>query len=125
MSASSAMSETRTTFLRSSIDIPEDTRAGGRRIESAVGLMPSISRRRPNTRRGIQTGRSFRFHELFDNVAGHCEEQSDLVAERVTALGGVAKGTVEFVVRESIVPRLRPGSYYERATCVYSGQGCC
>jgi starvation-inducible DNA-binding protein len=32
-------------------------------------------------------------HELFDSVAGHLEEQTDTLAERVTTLGGVANGT--------------------------------
>ncbi len=33
-------------------------------------------------------------HELFDSIASHLEEQTDTIAERVTALGGVANGTV-------------------------------
>jgi starvation-inducible DNA-binding protein len=33
-------------------------------------------------------------HELFDSVAGHLEDQTDTIAERVTTLGGVANGTV-------------------------------
>lgn len=33
-------------------------------------------------------------HELFDSVATHLEEQTDTIAERITALGGVANGTV-------------------------------
>jgi starvation-inducible DNA-binding protein len=36
-------------------------------------------------------------HELFDEIATHIEEQTDLIAERVTALGGVAKGTARQV----------------------------
>src|SRR5258708_40119789 len=32
-------------------------------------------------------------HELFDSVAEHVEEQTDSIAERVVALGGVANGT--------------------------------
>src|ERR1700736_1276070 len=34
-------------------------------------------------------------HEIFDNVAEAPEEFIDLLAERVTALGGVAEGTIE------------------------------
>src|SRR6202011_3392284 len=34
-------------------------------------------------------------HELFDKVAEAAEEFIDLLAERVTALGGVAEGTIE------------------------------
>src|SRR5215468_3177224 len=32
-------------------------------------------------------------HELFDDIAERVEEHSDLLAERVVALGGVAEGT--------------------------------
>ena len=46
----------------------------------------------------------FVLHQLFDAIAGHCEEQSDLIAERVTALGGVAKGIASLVVESSSVP---------------------
>ena len=66
-------------------------------------LVPSISRCRPNTRRGNAREGVSALHQLLDSVAGHCEEQPDMGAERVTALDGVAKGTVEFVVRNSSV----------------------
>jgi len=33
-------------------------------------------------------------HQLFDSVASHLEEQTDMIAERIAALGGVAHGTV-------------------------------
>src|SRR6267142_3363113 len=32
-------------------------------------------------------------HELFDSVAAHLEDQTDTIAERLVALGGVANGT--------------------------------
>jgi starvation-inducible DNA-binding protein len=32
-------------------------------------------------------------HLLFDSVAGHLEEHTDTIAERIVALGGVANGT--------------------------------
>ena len=40
--------------------------------------------------KGIQF---LQLHELFDSIAGHLEAASDMIAERVTALGGVAEGT--------------------------------
>jgi len=40
-------------------------------------------------------------HELFDSVAAHLEEQTDLIAERVTTLGGVANGTVREAASKS------------------------
>ena len=40
-------------------------------------------------------------HELFDKVAESIEEQIDTLAERVTALGGRALGTIAAVARNS------------------------
>jgi starvation-inducible DNA-binding protein len=40
-------------------------------------------------------------HELFDSVAEIVEEQSDLIAERITALGGRADGTVRVAAESS------------------------
>lgn len=43
-------------------------------------------------------------HDLFDRVAGAAGEYVDLIAERAVALGGVAEGTVQVVVRRSQLP---------------------
>jgi starvation-inducible DNA-binding protein len=40
-------------------------------------------------------------HELFDKVAESVEEQIDTLAERITALGGRANGTLATVARKS------------------------
>jgi starvation-inducible DNA-binding protein len=40
-------------------------------------------------------------HELFDQVAEHIEDHIDTIAERVTALGGTAHGTIAAVSRNS------------------------
>lgn len=43
-------------------------------------------------------GRNFiAVHELFDAIAGRIDAQVDELAERVTALGGVAEGTLQAV----------------------------
>ena len=44
-------------------------------------------------------------HELFDQVAEPVEDQIDTIAERVTALGGTARGTLAAVARATT---LRP-----------------
>src|SRR5438105_15827232 len=44
-------------------------------------------------------------HELFDQVAEHLEVHIDTIAERVTALGGTARGTLAPVPRATT---LRP-----------------
>ena len=43
-------------------------------------------------------------HELFDEMAGELEEYVDMVAERVTALGGTAIGTARVAADTSILP---------------------
>ena len=46
----------------------------------------------------------YQLHLLFDEMAGELEEYVDMVAERVTALGGVAMGTARIAASESILP---------------------
>ncbi|TVQ13163.1 MAG: DNA starvation/stationary phase protection protein Dps [Leptolyngbya sp. DLM2.Bin27] len=46
----------------------------------------------------------FQLHELFDELAGELEGYVDMVAERVTALGGTAMGTARIAASESILP---------------------
>jgi starvation-inducible DNA-binding protein len=43
-------------------------------------------------------------HELFDKVAEAAEEFVDLLAERVTALGGTAEGRIQAVTGQSALP---------------------
>ena len=42
-------------------------------------------------------------HELFDEIAGELEEYVDMVAERVTALAGVAYGTARVASNVSVI----------------------
>ena len=43
-------------------------------------------------------------HELFDEISEHLDEHTDLVAERITALGGVAHGTLRLATVSSSLP---------------------
>jgi len=43
-------------------------------------------------------------HELFDKIAEDIEEHVDTIAERITALGGTAHGTVASVARTTSLP---------------------
>ncbi|HEY9787798.1 MAG TPA: DNA starvation/stationary phase protection protein Dps [Candidatus Obscuribacterales bacterium] len=50
-------------------------------------------------------GRDFyQLHLLFDEIAGELDGYIDMVAERVTALGGVAMGTVKMAAGRTILP---------------------
>jgi starvation-inducible DNA-binding protein len=47
-------------------------------------------------------GRDFiQLHELFDKVHGIVEEQVDTIAERITALGGVADGRIQTTAKKT------------------------
>ncbi len=46
----------------------------------------------------------YQLHELFDELSGELEEFIDLFAERITALGGYAMGTVRMAATNSILP---------------------
>lgn len=45
-------------------------------------------------------------HELFDDIAESMLEYSDMIAERATALGGTALGTVRLAADSSTLPEL-------------------
>jgi starvation-inducible DNA-binding protein len=46
----------------------------------------------------------WQLHKLFDEIAGEAAEWADLCAERVTALGGFATGTVRMAAAGSTLP---------------------
>jgi starvation-inducible DNA-binding protein len=51
----------------------------------------------------------WQLHKLFDEVAGEAAEWTDLCAERVTALGGFATGTVRMAAASSTLPEFPSG----------------
>ena len=46
----------------------------------------------------------FQLHELFDTLAKLPRKQSDMIAERATAMGGMALGTVRMAAQNSTLP---------------------
>ena len=46
----------------------------------------------------------YQLHLLFDELAGEIEEYVDMVAERVTALGGMPLGTARVAAANSVLP---------------------
>lgn len=43
-------------------------------------------------------------HELFDRIAGEVGDHTDLIAERIVTLGGVAEGTVAVAAARTALP---------------------
>jgi starvation-inducible DNA-binding protein len=81
-------------------DIPVTTRKSvnellNARLADAIDLGTQMKHAHWNVK-----GKNFiALHELFDNIAEAVEDQVDAIAERVTALGGTARGTVALVSR--------------------------
>lgn len=46
----------------------------------------------------------FPLHTLFTTIAAELEDYTDLVAARITALGGVARGTARMAISQSTLP---------------------
>ena len=88
----------------SSVQLSEDTKSRvieilNNRLADTVDLKTQVKHAHWNVK-GIQF---FQLHELFDSVASHLEDQSDLIAERVTQLGGIAKGTARQAAADSSI----------------------
>ena len=75
----------------SSVDLAEDTKSKvidicNARLADTLDLFSQVKHAHWNVK-----GPTFiQLHELFDSVAEHVEDFSDLIAERITQLGGVA-----------------------------------
>ena len=83
-------------------DLPEATRAKvidllNGRLADSIDLMLQAKQAHWNVK-----GPNFiALHELFDEIADKAEDYVDLIAERVTQLGGIAEGTLPAVARRS------------------------
>ncbi|MEX2121482.1 MAG: DNA starvation/stationary phase protection protein Dps [Pirellulales bacterium] len=52
----------------------------------------------------VKGAQFFPLHELFDKLAGELDGYADMIAERATALGGLALGTVRLAAANSQLP---------------------
>jgi starvation-inducible DNA-binding protein len=88
-----------------SVSIPENKRSGvvqilNARLADAIDLKTQAKQAHWNVK-----GMAFyELHLLFDSIAGHLDDAADLIAERVTALGGVAEGTARQAAAKSSIP---------------------
>lgn len=91
---------------KTKIDLPDNVRKAAigllqARLADAVDLGTQAKQAHWNVK-----GPSFiALHELFDKVAGDAGEFTDLIAERITTLGGIAEGTVASAAERSALPR--------------------
>mgnify|MGYP001083685653 CR=1 FL=1 len=91
-------------MYKTHIDIPEGDREKlvgllNARLADLVDLQTQTKQAHWNVK-----GRSFiALHELFDEVTNVVREASDTVAERATALGGIARGTARMAADKSVL----------------------
>jgi starvation-inducible DNA-binding protein len=99
------MAKPATAILRtypSSVGVPEENRQAiiallNTRLADSTDLRTQVKWAHWNVK-----GMHFiQLHELFDSVASHLEEQTDTIAERIAALGGVANGTAREAAAKS------------------------
>jgi starvation-inducible DNA-binding protein len=93
--------------FETAIDLPELTRAAmiellNQELADTADLYSQVKQSHWNVK-----GRHFYpLHLLFDELAEHLEEHADAIAERATALGGLALGTVRMAAASSQLPEL-------------------
>jgi starvation-inducible DNA-binding protein len=87
------------------IDLPNENRVQliallNRALALTLDLKTQVKQAHWNVK-----GMSFlELHKLFDLIATDLDEYVDTIAERVTALGGTALGTIHFAVKTSTLP---------------------
>ena len=89
-------------MYKTKIDLPEKTRRNviailNDRLADAIDLQSQIKQAHWNVK-----GPNFiALHELFDKISDAALDQIDDIAERITALGGTAEGTVAVAAKRS------------------------
>ncbi len=91
-------------FYPTRIDIPMDVRSQVAEIlNKTLAATLDLKTQAKQAHWNVKGMDFYQLHELFDEIAGELEEYVDMVAERVTALGGTAMGTARLAASESIL----------------------
>ncbi|MFN8655723.1 MAG: DNA starvation/stationary phase protection protein Dps [Candidatus Obscuribacterales bacterium] len=113
VSSMTSKNGTRPVMHRTMIDIPERTRTQviailNQSLADAFDLHSQTKQAHWNVK-----GKDFyQLHLLFDELAGEVLEYVDLIAERVTALGGMPMGTVRMAAKATELPEF-PTNIFE------------
>lgn len=87
------------------IDLPAEIRTQViELLNQAVAVTTDLKSQTKQAHWNVKGMDFYQLHELFDEMAGELEGFIDLLAERVTALGGVAMGTIRMAVDASTLP---------------------
>lgn len=92
-------------FFKTSIDLAEKTRKKVVPILNAsLAESTDLYTQSKHAHWNVKGNTFFQLHELFDDIAGAALEWADLIAERITALGGYAEGTMRMAYKTSSLP---------------------
>ena len=95
--------------IQTRIDIPEKTREQvNTMLNQQLADMFDLYSQTKQAHWNVKGSDFYQLHKLFDELAEELLEKVDLVAERITALGGVAMGTVHMSAQSSRLPEF-PG----------------
>ena len=89
--------------FKSSIEVPEKARL----IEILNARLADSTDLKTQTKHAhwnVKGPQFIQLHELFDSIAPHFDDYSDLLAERAVQLGGVANGTLREAATTSSIP---------------------
>ncbi len=87
------------------IDIPSETRIQIiTLLNQTLALTLDLKTQVKQAHWNVKGMNFYQLHQLFDAIASQVEEYSDLIAERVTTLGGMAMGTVRIAAQASTLP---------------------
>jgi starvation-inducible DNA-binding protein len=102
--------EMTTTMHKTRIDISQDTRQMIIKLlnEQLADIFDLYSQAK-QAHWNVKGSDFFQLHELFDELADELRGYADMIAERATALGGDAMGTVRMAAANSRLEEFNPG----------------
>lgn len=104
--------------IQTRIDIPEKTRDQiTTMLNQQLADMFDLYSQTKQAHWNVKGPEFYQLHKLFDELAEEVLEDVDLLAERVTALGGVAMGTAHMAAQNSRLPEF-PGRPVLAMACV-------
>jgi starvation-inducible DNA-binding protein len=87
------------------IDLPEHTRVQVTEVlNESLALTLDLWSQIKQAHWNVKGKDFYQLHELFDEIASEVYEYTDMIAERVTALGCYARGTVKMAAEKSSLP---------------------
>jgi len=97
---------TQSRFCKTTIDVSEPVRVQMiELLNSCLADMADLQTHARHAHWNVKGAQFQQLHKLFGEIGCHLEQQADDVAERITALGGVAQGTARQVAAASNLPQ--------------------